>query len=146
MLPSPSPDPADEVVRVTSLAAALDKLNVKIPIEDLVKAIHDEEEAERMKLTAEAMERRAMPSKLALQPTQSPTTGLKFITVSKFVPEPTKPAKVDPLAKQRRIRLLELSKQAFPDGKVPDPFITSLGLLDAGPSQPIPAPDQSRVD
>lgn len=33
----------DEVVRIDSLAAALAKLNVNIPIEDLIKVIHDED-------------------------------------------------------------------------------------------------------
>ncbi|KAK2465135.1 hypothetical protein APHAL10511_002827 [Amanita phalloides] len=72
-------------------------------------------------MTAEATQRRAALSKLALQPTGA-TAGLKFTTVSKFVPEPTKPAQVDPLAKERRRRLLELTQESFPDGKVPDPF------------------------
>jgi hypothetical protein len=58
---------------------------------------------------------------VALQPTGA-TAGLKFTTVSKFVGKPTKPAHADPLAKERRLRLLELTKQSFPDGKVPDPF------------------------
>ena len=53
---SPPPLPADvlQVVRVASLAAALAKLNVKIPIEDLIKVIQDEDEAKRVKVTAEA--------------------------------------------------------------------------------------------
>jgi hypothetical protein len=58
---------------------------------------------------------------VALRPTGA-TAGLKFTTVSKFVPKPIKAAHVDPLAKERRRRLLELTKQSFPDGKVPDPF------------------------
>ena len=60
----------------------------------------------------------------ALQPTlpTGATAGLKFTTVSQFVGKPTKPAHVDPLVKERRLRLLELTKQSFPDGKVPDPF------------------------
>lgn len=59
---------------------------------------------------------------VALQPTKA-SASLKFTTVSKSVPKPTKPAPVDPLAKERRRRrLLELSKQSFPDYKVPDPF------------------------
>ena len=58
---------------------------------------------------------------VALQPTKAPP-GLEFTTVSKFVPKPTKPAHVDPLAQERRRRLLELTEQSFPDGKVPDPF------------------------
>ena len=107
-------------------------------MEDLVKVIHDEDEAKRVKVTAEATQRRGALSKrklapfsdnepgqcflpVALQPT-GPTAGLKFTTVSKFVGKPTKPAHVDPLAKERRLCLLELTKQSFPDGKVPDPF------------------------
>ena len=36
---------------------------------------------------------------------------------------------LDPLAKERRRRLLELTERSFPDGKVPDPFtFTWLGL------------------
>ena len=55
------------------------------------------------------------------QPTGE-TAGLKFTAVSKFIAKPPKPAHVDPLAKERRRRLIELTKQSFPDGKVPDPF------------------------
>ena len=58
---------------------------------------------------------------VALQPTEA-TSGLNFTAVSKFIANPTKPAHVDPLAKERRRRLLELTKQSLPDGKVPDPF------------------------
>jgi hypothetical protein len=58
---------------------------------------------------------------VALQPTGE-TASLKFTTISKFIAKPTKPPHVDPLAKERRRRLLELTKQPFPDGKVPDPF------------------------
>jgi hypothetical protein len=65
---------------------------------------------------------------VALQPPKA-TAGLEFTTVSTFVPKPAKPANVDPLAKERRRRLLELTKESFPDGKVPDPFtLTRLGL------------------
>jgi hypothetical protein len=65
---------------------------------------------------------------VTLQPTGA-TAGLKFTAVFKFVGKPTKPAHVDPLAKERRLRLLELTKQSFPDGKVPDPFsLTWLSL------------------
>jgi hypothetical protein len=47
---------AHQVVHITSVAAALHKLNVDIPIEDIIKAICDEEEllkeAERVKFAA----------------------------------------------------------------------------------------------
>jgi hypothetical protein len=62
----------------------------------------------------------ANPSSRSL--TNGATAGLKFTTVSRFIPKPTKPAHVDPLAKERRRRLLDLTKQSFPNGKVPDPF------------------------
>ena len=44
-----SPPQADEVVRIDSLAAALAKLNVNIPIEDLIKVIHDSDGEETHK-------------------------------------------------------------------------------------------------
>lgn len=60
MLPPPPP-PADalQVVHITSLAAALASLNIKIPIEDIIRVIHDEDKAKRVKVTAEATQRRA---------------------------------------------------------------------------------------
>lgn len=61
-----------------------------------------------------------MPS-VALHPTHE-TRGLEFTTVSKFIPNPTVPANADPLAKERRRRLIDLTNQAFPDGKLPDPY------------------------
>ena len=63
---------------------------------------------------------------VTLQPTGE-TASLKFTTISKFIAKPTEPAHVDPLAKERRRRLLELTKQSFPDGKVPDPFSLTSG-------------------
>ncbi|KAM6491337.1 hypothetical protein JOM56_013111 [Amanita muscaria] len=78
MLPPPPPDDALQVVHIASLAAAaLSKLNVKIPIEDL--------EAKRVKLTAEAIQRRAFSNQQ---------------TIPKLFPKPTMPANVDPLAKE----------------------------------------------
>ena len=62
MLPPPPVDTL-QVVHIASLAAALAKLNVKVPIEDLIKVIHDEDEAKRVKATAEATQRRAALSK-----------------------------------------------------------------------------------
>ena len=73
MLPPPPP-PADalQVVHITSLAAALAKLNVKIPIEDLIKVIQDEDEAKRVKVTAEATQRRAALSERMSAPHSLP--------------------------------------------------------------------------
>jgi hypothetical protein len=61
---------------------------------------------------------------VALHPTKQ-STGLHMTTVSKFIPNPTTPTNVDPLVKERRRRLVELTKDSFPDGKVPDPFTIS---------------------
>ncbi len=63
MLPPPPPADSLQVVHIASLTAALAKLNVKIPIEDLIKVIHDENEAKRVKVTAEATQRRAAVSR-----------------------------------------------------------------------------------
>ncbi|KAJ7047055.1 hypothetical protein C8F04DRAFT_1248089 [Mycena alexandri] len=115
------------VVQISSLAAALAKLNIGIPVEDVIKAVHREDEAKRATLSAQATQRRAALSKLALYPTKQ-STGLHMTTVSKFILKPTTPTNVDPLAKERRRRLVELTKDSFPDGKVPDPFTLSLVL------------------
>jgi hypothetical protein len=73
MLPLPPPADAHLVVHVSSLAAALAKLNVDIPIEDLLKVIRDEDEARRVKLTAEATQRRATRSRRKSAPDSFPT-------------------------------------------------------------------------
>ncbi|KAJ7433639.1 hypothetical protein B0H11DRAFT_2259254 [Mycena galericulata] len=121
MTPSPpSPPLADslQVVQISSLAAALVKLNIGIPIEDVIQAIHREDEAKRATLSAQATHRRrrAALSKLALHPTEQ-STGLHMTTpISKFIPKPTTPTNADPLAKERRRRLVQLTKDSFPDG------------------------------
>lgn len=113
MFPPPLQDDTLQVIHIASLAAALAKLNVKIPIEDFLKVIHDEDEARRVKVAAEATQHRAALSELALQPTMT-SAGLEFTTDSKSVPKPTKPADIDPLAKDRRRRLLELTNSPSP--------------------------------
>ncbi|KAJ3505104.1 hypothetical protein NLJ89_g7586 [Agrocybe chaxingu] len=131
-MPLAPPPPANslQVVQISSLTAALARLGINIPIEDVIKAVHEENGANRAKLAAEATKRRAALSKLALQPINA-SAGLKITTESKFVPRPIKPTNVDPLAKERRRRLVELTKEAFPDGKPPDPFnLTWLGLAE----------------
>ena len=55
----PPPPPPDDALHIASVAAEITKLNVKIPIEDLIKAIHDADEAKRIEATAEAIRRRA---------------------------------------------------------------------------------------
>ncbi|KAF8911432.1 hypothetical protein CPB84DRAFT_1761807 [Gymnopilus junonius] len=93
------------------------------PVEDLLRAIHDEDEARRSELNNRAIQqRRAALSKFALQPPEA-GVGLNITTVSEFVPNPPKPTNPDPLAKERRHRIIELTKQAFPNDNVPDPFI-----------------------
>ena len=61
MLPQPPPSPPLdplESVRIGSLAAALVKLNINVPIEDLLKAVHEADEARRAE--SEAKNRAAM--------------------------------------------------------------------------------------
>jgi hypothetical protein len=52
-----------QVVHIDSLAAALAKLKVVIKIEDLIKVVHDEDEAKRAKVAAEVTQRRGALSK-----------------------------------------------------------------------------------
>ena len=81
---------------------------------------------------------------VALQPTRE-TAGLKFTTISKFIAKSTKPVHVDSLAKERR-RLLELTKQPFPDGNVPDPFsLTWLSLSQDVAANKLPFVFASRI-
>lgn len=59
--------------------AAFAKLDVRIPIKDLINAIRDEDEEKGVKLTAEATQRRATPSERKLAPqliARSLTTNL----------------------------------------------------------------------
>jgi aconitase A len=60
---------------------------------------------------------------VGLQPTEAPAS-LDLSTVSESVPDPTKPANVEPLSKQeRRRRLIELAKQTTPpENKFLNPF------------------------
>jgi len=51
-LPPPRPSKDYQHVRTASLAAALVKLDIKISVEDLLKAIHDEDEAMRAEQSA----------------------------------------------------------------------------------------------
>lgn len=141
------PPPADafQVITISSLSSALAKMHVDVSIEDIIKAVQDENEAQRAELTTctEATERRAALSQrkygqppranhcrhkfsttnisVALKPNK-PSAGLRMTTVSRFIPKSNKPTHVDPLAQERRRCLVELTQEAFPDGKVPDPF------------------------
>ncbi|KZP06358.1 hypothetical protein FIBSPDRAFT_1053580, partial [Athelia psychrophila] len=132
------PSDAPQVVHIDSLEAALAKLNVNVPIKDLLKLIHEEDEAKR---AAAATQCRTALSNLALRPPEQ-TAGLQFTTISRSIPDLPKHANVDPLAKERRLRLRELSEQTFPDGKVPELFaLTSLALSQdvatKGPGLPV---------
>ncbi|KIK07135.1 hypothetical protein K443DRAFT_88036 [Laccaria amethystina LaAM-08-1] len=111
MLPPPPPPPSprsgsckDQIIHIPSLAAALVKLNIKISVEDLMKAVHEEDEARRAKLNEEA--ERALLSKLTPQPDEG-VSG---------------PARSNLLAKERRRRLMDLTREEFPEGKVPKIF------------------------
>ncbi|KAJ2916981.1 hypothetical protein MD484_g3465, partial [Candolleomyces efflorescens] len=165
MLPPPPPGTHTlQVVHVSSLTTALAKLNIEVPIEELMEVIRAEDEARRLKSIAEATRRRTalstrkssitpesgsltrpMVRTVALQPTGA-TSGLEITTVSKFIPNPTRAATVDPLAKDRRRRLLELTEQSFPDGRVPDPFtLTWLGLSQETAANKLPFILASRI-
>jgi len=124
---SPPPSAGSfQVVHIASLEAVLAKLNIKIPVEDFIKAIHDEEEARHVEPTAEATQllarslQRTSPFPVTLRPME--TAGTVFTPVPQFIPGSPTPANDDPLAKERRRRLVELAEQAFPDGKFPDPY------------------------
>jgi hypothetical protein len=62
---TPSPPLADsmQVVQISSLAAALATLNIGIPVEDVIQAVHREDEAKRATLSTQATQRRAALSK-----------------------------------------------------------------------------------
>jgi len=111
--------------------AVLAKLNIKIPVEDFIKAIHDEEEARRVEPTAEATQllarslQRTSPSFPVTLPLMEPPGTLT--PVPKFIPRSPTPTNDDPRAKERRRRVAELAEQTFPDGKAPDPY-TSVWL------------------
>jgi len=74
-MPPPSPPtnlpqpPIDNLrVRLGSVVAALAKLNITIPVEDLLKGIREEDEANRTKFTPEEFQER----KSALSPRSIP--------------------------------------------------------------------------
>ncbi|KAI0299628.1 hypothetical protein BC826DRAFT_1102734 [Russula brevipes] len=113
--PPPLPDGGFEVFTIDSLEAALEKLNIDVSVKDIISVIRELEEAKRAK-------------QLALHPPER-SLGLQFTTTSQFVEHPPSPEKADPRAKERRNRLLELTKQRFPDGKVPDPFTLTSPVL-----------------
>jgi len=78
---------------------------------DVMAVIREVEEAQ-------AIERRAILSELALHPPKQ-SSSLQSITPSDFVQHPPWPEKVVPLPIERRRRLIELYGEAFPDGRVP---------------------------
>ena len=55
------------------LTAALAKLKVKIKIEDLIKVVHDKDEAKLVKAAAEVTQRRGALSKRVSAPHSLPT-------------------------------------------------------------------------
>jgi hypothetical protein len=141
----PPPAAGLQVVSIDSLEAALAKMDIKVSVKDILPVIREVEEAKRAQPVAQAANRRATlsnrkspataarllpfsllsfnPSNMlvALHPPEQ-SSGLRFTTTSHFVRHPPRPEMADPLAKERRRRLLELTKQTFPDGGVPDPF------------------------
>lgn len=70
--PSLAPPPADslQVFQISSLAALV-KLNIGIPVEDVIEAVQREDEAKRATLTAQPSKRRTTLSKRNSTPLQS---------------------------------------------------------------------------
>jgi hypothetical protein len=72
-----------QVVRISSLTAALAKLNIKIPVEDVIKAVHDEDAAERRvalfkrNSILESLHPLTTNLSVALQPTKE-SAGLQY--------------------------------------------------------------------
>ena len=56
---------------------------------------------------------------------------MQFTPTPKFIPNPPKPLKVYPLAEERRLRLIELANEAFPDGEAPALFASALSQDEA---------------
>ncbi|EDR10351.1 uncharacterized protein LACBIDRAFT_325317 [Laccaria bicolor S238N-H82] len=104
--PPPAPDSCkNQIILIPSLVAALVKLNIKTSVEDLMKAVHEEDEARCVKSNEEA--ERALISNTTLQSDWG-------------VNGPG--ARADLLAEEHCCRLMDLSREAFPDGKVPKNF------------------------
>jgi hypothetical protein len=121
LLLPPSADDQVITVHITSLAAALSRLNINIPIQDLIKIMREEDE---VRLATRATERRAMLSKHELAPdslapsfTTNPilpvalpeTFAINTTGTLTFVPRPTEP---DPLMKECSRRLIEQARKA----------------------------------
>ncbi|KAF8468582.1 hypothetical protein DFH94DRAFT_685564 [Russula ochroleuca] len=108
LLPQVPPPPADDqsiTVHITSLASALSRLNINIPIQILIKIMREEDE---VRLATKATEQRAMLSKLALPETFVVNTDGTFT----FVPKPTEPAFADLVERERGRRLVEMAREA----------------------------------
>ncbi|KAF8802287.1 hypothetical protein BYT27DRAFT_7308284 [Phlegmacium glaucopus] len=65
-------------------------------------------------------------------------SGMQFTTTSRFIPNPPTLPEIDPIAGERRHHLLELTRQTFPDGRVPDPFTNWLSLSQDGAADRLP--------
>ena len=115
-------------------------MDSEVSVEDIVPVVREVEESKHAELIAQATERRPTRSRrkspataahllpfnlsnmlVALYPLEQ-SLGLQFTTTSHPVHRPASLEKADPLAKERRRRLLELTEQAFPGGRVPAPF------------------------
>jgi hypothetical protein len=127
LLPQVPPPPADDqsiTVHITSLASALSRLNINIPIQILIKIMREEDE---VRLATKATEQRAMLSKRELAPdslapslTTNPILPVAlpetFVVNTDgtftFVPKPTEPAFADLVERERGRRLVEMAREA----------------------------------
>lgn len=112
-----------------SVEIALAKFDIKVPINGFVSAILEEEAKGKLSPTITFLFpfNPFVPLVALHGHPPEPPTEAQFTPTSKFISNPPKLLKVEPLAKERRRRLIELSKETFPDGKVPaDPFTRTL--------------------
>lgn len=161
MLPLPFDDL--QVISIDSLEVALAKMEIKVSVNDIIAVIREVEEAKRAGLMAQATnaehrgalsERKSSTTAahllssnqsnmlVTLHPPEE-SSGLQFTPTPYLVPDPPR---LDPVARERRRRLVELIKQTFLDGRVPDPFaFTGLTLSQDATANRLPQATRSIV-
>jgi len=124
MLPASAPPPPGfglQFVSIDSLKAALAKMDIKLPVDDIIRVVHEVEEAKHAETPSNrkspATAARLLPFMLSnmLVPLHPPE-HLSGLTPTPCVVE--HPPRPDPLTIERRRRLMELTKEAFPGGRV----------------------------
>jgi hypothetical protein len=127
----PPPPSNLSFMHVDLLAAAMQKLGItNVSATELLTAIKQEGEQMR-KAPASSAERRKV---LLRRKFHHKNDRNITVTLSKYFmqsPNPTPPTTFDPKVQERRRRLRSLTKAAFPDGRVPDPY-TSIWINEFG--------------